>query len=131
MYEDEMVILYEEREIYIKEDDEDPLYLFCIEDTDDFFITDEFIIEYQVNQDIVWISFDEETREAYRVIKVPIDITIGERVGSNHSFNFDFDTLNEGLNFLKNLKTISFKKLKKLAGYPHNENLCYFRNNIG
>lgn len=127
MYEEEKVILYyEELEIYINEDDEDPLYLFCIEEADDFFITDEFIIEYQENQDIVWISFDEETREAYRVIKVPIDITIGERVGSNHSFNVTFDTLNEGLNFLKNLKTISFKKLKKLAGYPHNENLCYF-----
>ena len=37
-------------------------------------------------------------------------------------------TYKDALVFFENLKTISFKKLKKLAGYPGNENLCYFRN---
>ena len=79
---------------------------------------------------IIWISFDEETDEPYRVIEVPDDFDLEENIGGNYSLG-SFNSYGEATRFIENLKTISFNKLKELTGYPDNENLCYFRNNIG
>ena len=75
---------------------------------------------------IIWISFDEETDEPYRVIEVPDDFDLEENIGGNYSLG-SFNSYDEAKRFIENLKTISFNKLKELTGYPDNENLCYFR----
>ncbi len=86
--------------------------------------------EFQGSYENIWISFDQETNEMYRIIEIPNNVyPTGECGNSTYSLD-SFNTYKDALVFFENLKTISFKKLKKLAGYPHNENLCYFRNNI-
>lgn len=107
---------------YEDEYESEDITLFCIQvDYDDC----DFGFE-----GIIWISFDEETDEPYRVIQVPDDFYLEENIGGNYTLGA-FDSYDEATIFIENLKTISFNKLKKLTGYPANENLCYFRNNKG
>lgn len=54
----------------------------------------------------------------YRVIEIPDNVyATGECGNSTHTLD-SFNTYDDALFFFENLKTISFKKLKKLAGYP-------------
>jgi antitoxin component YwqK of YwqJK toxin-antitoxin module len=83
--------------------------------------------EFEGSYNNIWISFEEETNEVYRVIEIPDNIGSTGDYGNSTYFLADFNSYDEALKYFENLKTISFKKLKKLAGYPDNENLCYFR----
>lgn len=83
--------------------------------------------EFEGSYNNIWISFEEETNEVYRVIEIPDNVDTTGDYGSSTYFLADFNSYDEALKYFENLKTISFKKLKKLAGYPDNENLCYFR----
>ena len=96
-----------------------------------FSVEADYDFEFQGSYDNIWISFEKDTNEMYRVIDIPDNVETTGECG-NSGYNLDtFNTSEEALVFFENLNTISFNKLKKLAGYPDNENLCYFRNNKG
>ena len=93
-----------------------------------FSVEADYDFEFQGSYDNIWISFEKDTNEMYRVIEIPDNVyATGECGNSTHTLD-SFNTFDDALFFFENLKTISFKKLKKLAGYPDNENLCYFNH---
>jgi hypothetical protein len=98
-----------------------------LEDISIFSIEADCDFKFQGSYDNIWISFEKDTNEMYRIIEIPDNVyATGECGNSTHTLD-SFNTFDDALFFFENLKTISFKKLKKLAGYPDNENLCYFR----
>ncbi len=97
-----------------------------LEDISIFSIETDCDFEFQDSYDKIWISFDKDTNEVYRVIEIPDNVDTTGRCGNSTYILNSFNSHKEALVFFQNLKTISFKKLKKLAGYPQNENLCYF-----
>jgi antitoxin component YwqK of YwqJK toxin-antitoxin module len=98
-----------------------------LEDIKIFSIEADCDFEFQGSYENIWISFDEETNEMYRIIEIPDNVDTTGGCG-NSTYSLDsFNTYKDALVFFENLKTISFKKFKKLAGYPANENLCYFK----
>ena len=101
-----------------------------LEDVSIFTIEADCDFEFEGSYDNIWISFDKDSNEMFRVIEIPDNVETTGRSGNSTYILNSFNSHKEALGFFLNLKTISFNKLKKLAGYPDNENLCYFRNNI-
>lgn len=119
MNEENITFIYYECEVWIEDKYErDDISIFVIEASNEFY--------FEGSYDNIWISFDQETNEVYRVIEIPDNVYLGE-MGNCHYSLENFNSYDEALKYFENLKTISFNKLKKLVGYPHNGNLCYFR----
>lgn len=97
-----------------------------LEDVSIFSIEANCDFEFEDSYDNIWISFDKDSNEMFRIIEIPNNVETTGRCGNSTYILNSFNSHEEALVFFQNLNTISFKKLKKLAGYPQNENLCYF-----
>jgi hypothetical protein len=98
-----------------------------LEDVSIFSIEADCDFEFEGSYDNIWISFDKDSNEIFRVIEIPENVETTGRCGNSTYILNSFDSHKEALVFFQNLNTISFKKLKELANYPVNENLGYFR----